>query len=101
MVARQVGMRSITLADGTTTGPTRLGLTDYVVGRLDDGDPDGPPVTAWLPVTFAPLPPPVIPDPPPDPPVDPAPPVVARIEAADDATPLAWRVIPESLVPSV
>ena len=85
MVARQVGMRSITLGDGTPLGPVRLGQTAYVVGLLDDGDPDGPPVTAWLPAT-TPTPTPSL--------------TVARIESADDATPLAWRVVPESIVPS-
>jgi hypothetical protein len=86
MVARQVGMRSITLGDGDPAGMVRLGLTEYVLGLLDDGDADGPPVTAWLPAAAAA--------------VDPTPLTVARIESADDATPLAWRVIPESLVPS-
>lgn len=76
----------MTLGDGTPTGAARLGTTDYVLGLLDDGDPAGPPVTAWLPATAVTTPPAAL--------------TVARIEAADDATPLAWRVIPESLAPS-
>lgn len=91
MVSRQVGMRAMTLGDGTLAGPVRLGLTDYVLGLLDDGAADRPPVTAWLPTTLAPD----LPSAPP--PVPPLTFTVARVESADDATPLAWRVIPETL----
>jgi hypothetical protein len=85
MVARQVGQRSITLGDGTPTGAVRLGPTEYVLGLLDDGAADNAPVTAWLPAAAAAAPP--------------VPLTVARIDSADDATPLAWRVQPESRGP--